>query len=53
MYRQEEIVGQMYVHDIAWRGGKGMIGYHLFEPSHRGQGPGAKSLQLLQQFVFE
>ena len=44
IYRQEELVGQIYLHDIAWHGGQGLIGYHLFEPSHRGQG--TKSLRL-------
>ena len=53
IYRQEEIVGQIYLHDIDWLDGSGMIGYHLFQPGYRGQGIGTKSLRLLQQFVLE
>jgi RimJ/RimL family protein N-acetyltransferase len=53
IYDQEALVGQIFLHDIDWQAGTGMIGYHLFQPSYRGQGIGTKSLGLLQQFVLE
>lgn len=53
IYRDDELVGQIFLHDIDWQIGESLVGYHLFQPRFRGIGIGTKALALLQRFVAE
>src|SRR5687767_12229248 len=52
VYRGHDLVGQIFLHDIDWRVGSALVGYHLFE-KFRGQGIGTIALRLLQSFVVD
>jgi RimJ/RimL family protein N-acetyltransferase len=53
VYRGEELVGQILLHDIDEESGEALVGYHLFQPRWRGLGIGRRALALLQIFVVE
>jgi len=53
IWRAEELVGQIFLHDINWQVGEALVGYHLFDPGHRGLGIGTRALTLLKTFVAE
>lgn len=52
IYAGEELVGQIFLHDINEQAGEALVGYHLFEASRRGAGAGSAALALLQEFVI-
>ncbi|MBM3188649.1 MAG: GNAT family N-acetyltransferase [Chloroflexi bacterium] len=47
----EELVGQIFLHDIQTTPGESLVGYHLFQPGDRGRSIGTRALRLLQQYV--
>jgi RimJ/RimL family protein N-acetyltransferase len=47
----DELVGQIFLHDIEPNAGEALVGYHLFRPGDRGRGIGARALALLLAFV--
>ncbi len=51
IHADEELVGQIFLHDIDETAGEALVGYHLFDYQARGRGVGTKALQLLQRFV--
>lgn len=53
IYKNNCLVGQIYLHDIDIEQGEAMIGYHLFQLHDRGQGIGRAALALLQHYVIE
>jgi len=50
---RDQIVGQIFLHDIDPHTRKALVGYHLFEPRFRGRGIGTKALALLQRYVTQ
>lgn len=53
IYDADQLVGQIFLHDIDWGSGESLVGYHLFQPRYRGKGIGTKALNLLKEFVTE
>jgi RimJ/RimL family protein N-acetyltransferase len=53
IYFGEEVVGQIFLHDICLETDSCLIGYHLFQPGMRGGGIGTRALKLLQQYILE
>ena len=53
VYCRDALVGQILLHDIDRERQTSLIGYHLFEPHHRGRGIGTRPLKLLVHFVVE
>ena len=51
IYREDQLVGQIVLHDIDWSQQESLVAYHLFEERVRGQGIGTDALSLLQNFV--
>jgi RimJ/RimL family protein N-acetyltransferase len=53
VYLDEELVGQILLHDIDWKQGEALVEYHLFHPGYRVRGIGTSALKLLQKFTIE
>lgn len=53
IYRDQDLVGQIMLHDIDRQSGEALVGYHLFEAHFRGHGVGTQALALLQEFVSQ
>jgi RimJ/RimL family protein N-acetyltransferase len=51
IYADWRLVGAIFLHDIDLATGETLIGYHLFDPAHRGQGIGTRALTLLKQYL--
>jgi RimJ/RimL family protein N-acetyltransferase len=50
VYREERLIGQIFLHDWDRAARKALIGYHLL-PEERNKGAGTGALGLLMQFV--
>jgi RimJ/RimL family protein N-acetyltransferase len=48
----QELIGQIFLHDINAPLRESLVGYHLFSPQMRGQGIGTQALRLLQSYVL-
>ena len=53
IFRGQEPVGQILLHDLNVGTGESLIAYHLFDPQMRGQGIGTLALRLLQAHVLQ
>ena len=53
IFRDEALVGQIFLHDLDELQGEALIGYHLFSAAHRGNGTGTTALRLLQRHLVE
>lgn len=53
IYYQEDLVGQIILHDIDWQSGEALVAYHFFQPHQCRRGIGTQLLGLLQQFAIE
>jgi RimJ/RimL family protein N-acetyltransferase len=53
IYNGDQLVGQIFLHDIDWTPGESLVGYHLFQPDYRGKGIGTKALELLKAIVTD
>jgi RimJ/RimL family protein N-acetyltransferase len=53
VFRDNRLVGQIFLHDQNPQTGESLIGYHLFQPQDRGQGIGTQALKLLVAYVVE
>ncbi|MAS35569.1 MAG: hypothetical protein CL610_16280 [Anaerolineaceae bacterium] len=51
VYAEQELVGQILLHDIDQTANEALVAYHLFQQCVRGQGVGTKMLTLLTQYV--
>jgi RimJ/RimL family protein N-acetyltransferase len=52
IFRGQEVIGQILLHDLNAQTGESLIAYHLFRPELRGQGFGTLALGLLQSYVL-
>ena len=53
VHRDDELVGQIFLHDINRQSGEALVGCHLFQSHDRGLGIGTRALTLLQKFVTD
>ena len=53
VHRGDELVGQIFLHDLDRQLSEALIGCHLFQSHYRGLGVGTRALALLQKFVTE
>lgn len=51
IYRGDELVGQIVLHDINRQSGEALVAYHLFTPRFRGRGIGTRALALVQHIA--
>ena len=51
MRAEGRLVGEIFLHDIVWERGEGMIGFHVFDPKERNRGIGRAALKLLLAWV--
>ncbi|MDO8571043.1 MAG: GNAT family N-acetyltransferase, partial [Candidatus Daviesbacteria bacterium] len=51
IYYKDELVGEIFLHDINQKTKEALLGYHLFNPDYRGKGIGTLALGLLQKIV--
>ena len=47
----DELVGELFLHDINLNSEEALLGYRIFSSSNRGRGIGRQALHLLQEFV--
>jgi RimJ/RimL family protein N-acetyltransferase len=47
----DDVVGQIFLHDIDEYNHEALVGHHLFQQAWRGRGIGSHALILLQQYV--
>lgn len=52
IFVEQELVGQILLHDLNVGTGESLIAYHLFHPQLHRQGFGTKALRLLQSYVL-
>jgi RimJ/RimL family protein N-acetyltransferase len=53
IFRDQALIGQIFLHDRDEQQGEALVGYHLFSAGHRGSGTGTAALRLLQRYVVE
>lgn len=53
IFVEQELVGQVLLHDLNVDTGESLVAYHLFRPQMRGQGFGTKALSLLQSYILQ
>jgi RimJ/RimL family protein N-acetyltransferase len=53
IFLEQELIGQILLHDLNINTGESLIAYHLFDPQMRGQGFGTLALRLLQSYVLQ
>ena len=51
IFLNQELIGQILLHDLNVDTGESLVAYHLFRPQLRGQGIGTHALRLLQSYV--
>jgi RimJ/RimL family protein N-acetyltransferase len=52
IFLDQELIGQILLHDMNIHTGESLIAYHLFRSELRGQGFGKKALRLLQSYTL-
>ena len=53
IFRDEALVGQIFLHDLDELQAEALVGFHLFSAPHRGNGTGTTALRLLQRYLIE
>jgi RimJ/RimL family protein N-acetyltransferase len=53
IFRDQALVGQIFLHDRDEERGEALVGYHVFGAAQRGSGTGTAALRLMQRYVVE
>jgi predicted acetyltransferase len=53
IFRDQALIGQIFLHDRDEQQREALVGYHVFSAAHRGSGTGTAALRLLQRYVVE
>jgi RimJ/RimL family protein N-acetyltransferase len=53
IFRDQALIGQIFLHDHDEQQREALVGYHVFSAAHRGSGTGTAALRLLQGYVVE
>jgi RimJ/RimL family protein N-acetyltransferase len=53
IFRDQALIGQIFLHDRDEQQREALVGYHVFSAAHRWSGTGTAALRLLQRYVVE